>query len=117
MMIAMFSSMSYDRTACERANREHGLEISFLAPRLPAETAPRPDAERVLTYVPLDELLARSHAISLHCPLTPETRDLIDAGAIARMTRRRHADQHLANVTARASGGAESQRVTTARVA
>ncbi|MEX1334397.1 MAG: 2-hydroxyacid dehydrogenase [Candidatus Limnocylindrales bacterium] len=46
---------------------------------------PDPDAERVLSYVPLDELFARSHVISLHCPLTPETRDLIDAAAIARM--------------------------------
>ena len=35
--------------------------------------------------VPLDELLAQSDIISLHCPLTPETRHLIDAGAVGRM--------------------------------
>jgi glyoxylate reductase len=35
--------------------------------------------------VELDELLERSHIVSLHCPLTPETRHLIDAGALARM--------------------------------
>ena len=35
--------------------------------------------------VELDELLERSHAITLHCPLTPETRHLIDADALARM--------------------------------
>ncbi|GHU71711.1 glycerate dehydrogenase [Clostridia bacterium] len=35
--------------------------------------------------VPLDELLARSDIISLHCPLLPETTGLIDAAAIAKM--------------------------------
>jgi glyoxylate reductase len=35
--------------------------------------------------VELDELLERSHAVSLHCPLTPETHHLIDAAALARM--------------------------------
>ena len=35
--------------------------------------------------VELGELLERSHVVSLHCPLTPETRHLIDAGALARM--------------------------------
>jgi len=35
--------------------------------------------------VELGELLERSHVVSLHCPLTPETRHLIDARALARM--------------------------------
>jgi glycerate dehydrogenase len=38
--------------------------------------------------VPLDTLLAQSDIISLHCPLTPATRHLIDADAFARMARR-----------------------------
>jgi glyoxylate reductase len=35
--------------------------------------------------VPLDELLARSDFVTLHCPLTPQTRGLIDAEALGRM--------------------------------
>ena len=35
--------------------------------------------------VTLDDLLARADYVSIHCPLTPETRCLIDAAAIARM--------------------------------
>jgi glyoxylate reductase len=35
--------------------------------------------------VELGELLDRSHVVSLHCPLTPETRHLIDADALERM--------------------------------
>ena len=38
-----------------------------------------------VTYVPLDELFRESDVISLHCPLTEETRHMIDAAAIARM--------------------------------
>ena len=36
-------------------------------------------------YVALDEILARSDVISLHCPLTAATRHLIDGQAVARM--------------------------------
>lgn len=45
---------------------------------------PRPDAGGV-RYLPLERLLAESDVVSLHCPLTPDTRHLIDAAAIARM--------------------------------
>ncbi|QIK79993.1 2-hydroxyacid dehydrogenase [Sphingomonas piscis] len=38
-------------------------------------------------YVPLNELLSSSDVITLHCPLTPETRHLIDRQAIERMKR------------------------------
>lgn len=37
------------------------------------------------SYVAFEEVLKGSDIISLHCPLTPETRHLIDAAAIARM--------------------------------
>jgi len=36
--------------------------------------------------VPLDELLATSHVVSLNCPYTPETHHLIDASALDRMS-------------------------------
>ncbi|MDC7287133.1 2-hydroxyacid dehydrogenase [Blautia schinkii] len=38
-----------------------------------------------LEYVPLDELLSTSDLISLHCPLTEETRHLINEASIAKM--------------------------------
>ncbi len=44
---------------------------------------PAPDSG--IDYVTLDELFARSDVISLHCPLTDETRHMIDAAAIEKM--------------------------------
>ena len=46
---------------------------------------PYPAKDSGIEYVTLDELFARSDIISLHCPLTDETRHMIDAGAIAKM--------------------------------
>lgn len=49
----------------------------------------RPDEEYArtagITYVTLDELYRRSDVISLHCPLTEQTRYMINADSIARM--------------------------------
>ena len=46
-----------------------------------------PERERALGVecLALDELLATSDVVSIHCPLTPETRHLIDAAALSRM--------------------------------
>jgi len=38
-------------------------------------------------HMPLDRLLATSDVVSLHCPMTPETRHLIDQKALTRMKR------------------------------
>ena len=41
--------------------------------------------DRGIAYADLDTLYARSDIITLHCPLTPENRHFINAGAIAKM--------------------------------
>ena len=43
------------------------------------------EGQSIGCYVELDELLQRSDIISLHCPLFPETREIINAQTIARM--------------------------------
>ena len=44
-----------------------------------------PAADSGIEYVTLDELFTRSDIISLHCPLTEETRHMINAAAIDKM--------------------------------
>ena len=44
-----------------------------------------PNHDSGLTYLELPELLAQADVISLHCPLTDETRHMIDADAISKM--------------------------------
>lgn len=46
---------------------------------------PWPAGSAPAEWVTLEELLERSDVVSLHCPLTPETRGLIDRKAIAKM--------------------------------
>jgi len=62
--------------AVARLARGLGMQVIF------AET---PGFERKQDEVPLDELLARSDAVTLHLPLTPETRGLIGARTLALM--------------------------------
>lgn len=45
----------------------------------------RPQNEKLADYVSLNELLERSDIVTLHCPLTDETRHLIDAEKIGKM--------------------------------
>jgi D-lactate dehydrogenase len=52
------------------------------------DPTPEPDlAARGVAFLPLDEVLAASDIVTLHCPLKPNTRHLIDAAALARMKR------------------------------
>jgi D-lactate dehydrogenase len=51
------------------------------------DVGPSDECRRIgVEYVALPDLWAQSDIITLHTPLTPETRHLIDAQAIARMT-------------------------------
>lgn len=56
-----------------------GMQVAFSGD----DPMPVPDA----VPMPLDRLLATSDVVSLHCPLTPETRHLIDEAALASMKR------------------------------
>ena len=52
---------------------------------LACDVHPTDDGRAIGTYVTLDELLAESDVVSLHCNLTPENTGLINAGTIAKM--------------------------------
>jgi D-3-phosphoglycerate dehydrogenase len=58
-----------------------GLTILAADPYVPAEEVQAVGAEPVS----LEELLPRADIITIHCPLTPETRGMIDAGRLALM--------------------------------
>jgi glyoxylate reductase len=69
------------RRVAERA-RAFGMEIAYHQRRAaPAEVEAALGAERM----PLERLLAESDAVSLHCPLTPETHHLIGAAELEAM--------------------------------
>jgi phosphoglycerate dehydrogenase-like enzyme len=69
------------RAVAERA-RGFGIQIVFYDPSVGADgRPPLPDAESLS----FDQLLRTSDFISLHCPLTPETRGLISNTALEKM--------------------------------
>lgn len=58
----------------------------FGCPILAFDPIPNPTCQSLgVRYVELNELLAQSDVISLHCPLTPENKHIINDAAIARM--------------------------------
>jgi D-3-phosphoglycerate dehydrogenase len=68
------------QAVCRRA-RGFGLEVLACDPQVGAETASGHGAR----LCSLDELLASSHIISLHCNLHAGSRALLDSSAFARM--------------------------------
>jgi D-3-phosphoglycerate dehydrogenase/C-terminal binding protein len=71
-------------TAMALRGKALGMDVAFYDPYKPDGYDRALGIRRVET---LEELLAQSLAVSLHCPLTAETRHLIDAQAMARMPR------------------------------
>ncbi len=66
-------------TAFARIMRGLGCRI------LAYDPSPSNEVARIAEYVPLQRLYRQSDIISLHCPLTPQTHHLIDAGALEQM--------------------------------
>lgn len=68
--------------ATARRARVFGMEIAYAGRRrAPADV----ETELAARFLPLDELLAQADVVSLHCPLSTETRHLIDAEALGQM--------------------------------
>ena len=67
----------------EVARRAQGFDMRILYHS--RNRRPEAEAQYGLTYAAMDELLSESDYVSLHVPLTPETRHLIDADALRRM--------------------------------
>jgi len=64
--------------------RAFGMRVAYLSRSVRAASGGRPvEAEPMA----IDRLLSTSDVVSLHVPLTPETRHLIDQAALARMKR------------------------------
>ena len=73
------------RIGYEMARRARGFEMRILyTNRTPNEAAERDFGARLVT---MDTLLAESDFVSVHAPLTPETRHLIGAEQFAKMKR------------------------------
>jgi len=69
-------------TAAALRAKGFGLDVAFYDPYKPDGYAKSLGIRRAES---LEELLAESHVVSIHCPLTPETRHMISADTLALM--------------------------------
>lgn len=77
--------VGYGRIGRAVARRARAFDMEILAT---PTSSPLPDDERrAVEFVELPGLLDRADVVTLHCPLTPATRHLIDAAALRRMKR------------------------------
>ncbi|WP_433431774.1 2-hydroxyacid dehydrogenase [Nonomuraea sp. CA-141351] len=80
---ATLGVVGYGRIGRAVARRARAFDMSVLAT---PTSSPLTDEDRLgVEFVQLPELLERSDVVTLHCPLTPKTRHLIDAAALRRM--------------------------------
>ncbi|HXH08143.1 MAG TPA: D-glycerate dehydrogenase [Vicinamibacterales bacterium] len=87
MRVAATRRLSGAAPAEERSAGKPAAAPSTEGASDPATRSAAPGVEPAVTRMSLDELLATSDVVSIHAPLTPETRHLIDQKALARMKR------------------------------
>jgi lactate dehydrogenase-like 2-hydroxyacid dehydrogenase len=80
---ATLGIVGFGRIGRAVARRARGFGLRLRA--TPTRSAVPPEDAAGVTFLPLEELLGDSDVVTLHCPLTPETRHLIDDTALARM--------------------------------
>jgi glycerate dehydrogenase len=75
--------VGFGRIAQATARIARGFDMKVLASRKRAGVPTEDQVE----FVDLDRLFAESDFVSLHCPLTPETKEMVNAARLARMKR------------------------------
>lgn len=80
-VLGLFGMGRIAKAVARRAAHGFGMEVLYTARR----ELPEDENDVGATRVELDELLERSDVLSLHAPLTPETRNFIGARELARM--------------------------------
>lgn len=80
--LGLFGMGRIGRAVARRAVHGFGMRVLYHGRR---RLDPAVEAELGVTWSELDDLLTRSDFVSLHAPLTEQTRHLIDADALARM--------------------------------
>jgi len=80
---ATLGLVGYGRIGRAVARRARAFDMRVLA--TPTRTALTAAERAAVEFRELDDLLAESDVVSLHCPLTPQTHHLVDDAALARM--------------------------------